>query len=199
MIFCRPNITIAYIICGMDQKNSEVIVHYSRGEPFRSITSVHSDDFDSVLKTLNEDNAWGLTRFSDARYLEQRFAVEERVRGQFIAMGGKPILQNPIYFFLGRNRRFEENHKNLGYMISLQDIDPLTISFSYGDSMFCFDYENKRLAGEKYENILCDKLYLLESLSQLISHPNFPSKEPLNIEAHLWVTPNPLIVKRLER
>lgn len=177
----------------------EVIVHYSRGEPFRSITGLDRNDFDAVLKTLNETNAWGLGRFSDKKYLEQRFAVEKRIRKKFISMGGKPILKNPIYFFLGRNQRFEENEKNLGYTISIQDIDPLTISFSYGDSMFCFDSENKKFAGEKYTNTLCEDLYTLEGVTQLIVHPNFPSSEPLSIEAHLWVDPNPLTVKRLER
>jgi hypothetical protein len=151
------------------------IVHYNRGEPFRSITSLAPDSVDEVLKKL--------------------------LRDQFIKIGGKPILKNPIYFFLGRHSRFEEHDRNLGYMlgymVSLGDIDPHAISFSYGDSMFCFNEENRLAAGEKYQNPLCEELYLLEGLPGLFTHPKFPKTEPLHIEAHLWVTPDPVSVMEL--
>lgn len=180
-------------------KIPDFIVHYSRGEPFRSMTSLCGEDGASALRALNETNTWGLARFADPEYLTQRYRVEEDIRKRFVEIGGKPQRQNPIYFFLGRNLQFEKNERNIGYVIPLRDIDPRAISFSYGDSMFCFDRENRHRAGEKYQNPLCEDLYLLENLQQLVEHPNFPTEEPLHIEAHLWVTPDPSLAKSLTR
>jgi len=49
----------------------------------------------------------GLSRFADPNYLKQRVLAEAEVRKAFIAKGGKPQLEQPIYFFLGGNKRFE--------------------------------------------------------------------------------------------
>lgn len=183
----------------MDNQISNFIVHYSRGEPFRSITSVCRADVGGVIGKLNETNAWGLARFSDEKYLAQRYDTEAQLREQFIKIGGQPVLDNPIYFFLGRNARFEQHEKNLGYLIYLRDIDPRSISFTYGDSMFCFDKDNRRQAGEKYLSLLCEEVYSLERLPLLFAHPKFPKVDPLHIEAHLWITPEPQIVRKLDR
>src|SRR3712207_6517156 len=92
------------------------ITHYSRGEPFRTMSSVPRDQWLEVVAQLNETNAWGLGRFTDAEYMERRLRVEERLRSGFIAAGGRPELQHPIYFFLGRNERFEQHPANKPYI-----------------------------------------------------------------------------------
>lgn len=175
------------------------IVHYSRGEPFRSITSVCHEDLAGVIATLDETNALGLSRFSDPQYLSQRYQTEKYLRERFIEIGGHPILQNPIYFFLGRHARFEEHERNLGYFIQLQDIDPRSVSFTYGDSMLCFNDQNRQQSGERYRNPLCENLYSLADLPQLFAHPGFPKTERLHIEAHLWITPDPKSVHQKMR
>lgn len=53
------------------------IVHYSRSEPFRSITSYKESDWPRVVSELNENNSWGLARFQDAEYLQRRLSVEQ--------------------------------------------------------------------------------------------------------------------------
>ncbi|MBX3033557.1 MAG: hypothetical protein KF865_06490 [Bdellovibrionaceae bacterium] len=177
----------------------DFIVHYSRGEPFRSITSVCPTDLNQVIENLNESNAWGLARFSDRQYLSQRHDIEAKLRKRFIEIGGQPVLRNPIYFFPGRHTRFEEHERNSGYLIYLRDVDPRSISFTYGDSMFSFNEENRRLAGEKYLNPLCEELFSLESLPQLFTNRKFPKADPLHIEAHLWITPDRQTVKNLNQ
>jgi hypothetical protein len=52
-------------------------------------------------------------------YLKQRVLAEAEVRKAFIAKGGKPRLEQLIYFFLGGNKRFEEHKLNKGYKINL--------------------------------------------------------------------------------
>ena len=178
------------------QKNiPKFIVHYSRGEPFLSITSLPKNNLSQTIQKLTEANAWGLNRFSDPHYLNQRIETESLVRNSFIAKGGEPQLIQPIYFFLGRNNRFEEHQLNKGYSIELQKISFKSISFTYGDSMLAFNEMNRTLSGIKYQNPLCTKVYLLEELDSIFSSPHFPHDDPLAIEAQLWVKPSPDLIK----
>ena len=161
----------------------DYIVHYSRGEPFRTLTSVPEAQWSQTLPTLNEDNAWGLARFKDLTYLSQRLEVEKQMRANFLLKGGKPILLNPIYCFLGRNAKFEESPKNRGYKISLKDISENAISFTYGDSMLSLHEENRRLSGPRYQHELCGQIFSLEELGLLAADSG------LHMEAQLWVMP----------
>lgn len=166
------------------------IVHYSRGEPFRSITSVGREQIQQVVSKLDDKRAWGLARFSDPKYISQRFETEKILRQRFIEIGGRPTLHNPIYFFLGRHPIFESHDSNIGYSIELKDIDPYSVSFTYGDSMFSLIEENRELASAKYSNPLCAEIFWLETLPLLFSHPSFPKFDPLHVEVQLWVKPN---------
>ncbi|MBC7419267.1 MAG: hypothetical protein H7328_00935 [Bdellovibrio sp.] len=73
------------------------IVHYRRGEPFRSITSFPKSEWANIVEKLNPVNAWGLNRFADPQYLKQRVLAEAEVREAFIAKGGRPRLEHPIF------------------------------------------------------------------------------------------------------
>lgn len=166
----------------------DFITHYSRGEPFRSISSVPSEKFTDVLKELNETNAWGLGRFSDPGYLERRLAVEQKIRREFAAQGGRPVLANPIYFFLGRNAQFEKHERNKGYIIRLIDLPKDAVSFTYGDSMFSLNEDYRCQKGEGYLSDLCPHVYKIEDLPRIFSHTDCQSPGRLHIEAQVWVT-----------
>lgn len=174
----------------------DFIIHYSRSEPFRSMSGVPHQRLPEVLKELNETNAWGISRFSDPEYLQRRMAVEERLRKEFISKGGKPTLSHPIYFFLGRNEQFEKQDRNKAYRIRLADLPANSVSFTYGDSMFSFDEDYRRLKGEGYVSDLCPHVYKLEELPSLFSHADFRSPAGLHIEAQVWVTPSAAILDR---
>ncbi len=169
----------------MKRKIPNRIVHYNRAEPFRTITSAAAGELEAAIKCLDVRNSWGLNRFSDTSYLEQRFEVEKLMRAKFIDIGGVPILSQPIYFFLGRNERFEEHPLNIGYTIDLVHLHKSSISFSYGDTMLSFNKENRRLASKKYNNPLCDRLFGLDELEDLFEDNIFLSQSALTIEAHL--------------
>ncbi len=175
------------------------IVHYNRSQPFRSITSVGAEQIAEVISILDEKNSWGLNRFLDRKYLDQRREVESKMRARFIERGGAPTLTNPLYFFLGRNKRFEEHPSNIGYALNLSDLDKHSVSFSYGDSMFSFHEENRALMGASYENPLCDQLFMLDELKELFANPLFPTQSPLSVEAHLWTMPLETLVQKIER
>jgi len=174
----------------------DFIVHYSRGEPFRSITEVSQENLPGVLNQLDESNSWGLTRFSDTEYLQRRFQVERKIRHGFIHKGGKPELDFPIYFFLGSNSRFEEHKSNVGYRINLADIAPHAVSFTYGDSMFSMCENYRRKLGDEFQSHLCSQIYLLDELESLFSAiRNAPRK--LHIECQLWIKPTVGIFTRI--
>ena len=133
---------------------------------------------------------WGLSRFQDPEYLQRRTDVEKNIRNEFISRGGRPELINPIYFFLGRNPRFEENKNNKAYCIDLKDLNIETVTFTYGDSLLAYDSDYKLRSGVKYQNSKCGKIFLLNELDTIQS-------SDLHIEVQLWIAPHPNIVKEL--
>jgi hypothetical protein len=162
------------------------------------VTQNPRERWPEVVQLLTENTSWGIQRFSDPKYLLRRIEIEECIRKEFIAKGGKPKLSNPIYFFLGRHRRFEEHRQNKGYVIDLKNVATDSISFTYGDSMLAYDDDYRKQMGEKYQNTLCAKIYRIENLESLFSHPNFPKSDPLAVEAQLWEKPQPEIVSLLK-
>jgi hypothetical protein len=178
-----------------EKQISDFIVHYNRNNPFRSITS--AADPAHALKMLNEENTWGSARFHDPQYLAQRYQTEERLRKRFVELGGRPKLTNPIYFFLGRNAQFEQNEKNIGYAIDLRDINPLSISFTYGDSMISSNHQYHHLVAETYRHPLCHDLYGIFDLPRLFAAIQSLKVETLHIEAQLWKSPDFQLVRIL--
>lgn len=146
---------------------------------------------------MSSENTWGLDRFSCHEYFSDRVDVEARLYNEFKRSGGEPILNNPIYFFLGRNLDFERSSKNIGHVIELTDLSLQNLSLTYGDSMISFVEKNKLLMGEKYQNPLCSRLFRFESLQSIFLGGDYPSQEPLHIEVQLWAQPNPSVVKAL--
>jgi hypothetical protein len=177
----------------------DFIVHYSRAEPFRSITSVDPICLPGIIDDLREANAWGISRFRRPQYLQQRREIESLLRSTFIEAGGQPRVEHPIYFFLGRNSKFEQNEKNIGYLIYLRDLDPRAVSFTYGDSMLSFNDENRRLAGAEYFNPLCQKVFTTTDVAALFQNRHPIGQDPLHIEAQLWAMPEPAVVTVLAR
>lgn len=176
----------------MTFKNTNIpnfIIHYSRGRPFQSITNSSSEERDKIIKSLNEESAWGLNRFQDSKYLEKRITTENRLRNAFVERGGKTEICRPIYFFLGHNLNFEKHPENRAYRIDLSKIPKDIISFTYGDSLLSFDDEYRNLSGEKYRNSLCAKIFLLNDLDELFSSDQYPDTDPLHIEVQFWDDP----------
>lgn len=182
-------------ILNLQENIPKFIFHYSRGTPFLSITSVPEKKLLQIVDQLTQANAWGIGRFSDQHYLNQRIETESQIRNAFIAKGGQPQLQQPIYFFLGSNKLFENHRLNKAYKIELQKVSSKNISFTYGDSMLAFNEFNRGQSGIKYQSPLCAKVYMLEELESVFLSPHFPSQGPLAIEAQLWSTPTLDIVE----
>jgi hypothetical protein len=178
---------------------TQFLVHYSRGEPFRSLTSHPPQKWPSVIASLTEKNAWGLNRFSDSNYLKRRLEVEQILRNEFVAKGGEPDLINPIYAYLGRHTGWESHKLNVGYAVDLKNISATEVSFTYGDSLLAFNEEYRMQSGESYKNSLCRKVFTVKELNELLLSPEYPRENPLRVEVQLWRLPDPGKIRKLER
>lgn len=169
-------------------KIPDFIVHYNRSEPFRSISEVSQENLRLVLNQLDESKSWGLNRFLDPEYMPKRLKVEQILRDGFIAKGGMPELNHPIYLFLGRNRQFEEHKRNIGYSINLENVPSHLVSFTYGDSMFSMCDTYRKKLGSEVQIRLCAQVYRLAELNELFSAIQ-ESPQKLHIECQLWMRP----------
>lgn len=170
----------------------DFLSHYNRGEPFRTLSSLPLVRRAEVLKDLDETNTWGLGRFSDPEYLDRRLDVETRMRAAFVSKGGNPELDHPIYCFLGRNPKFEEDPRNRAYLIRLEEVPQNAVSFTYGDSLIAWNEDYRQTIGGIYLSDLCAQIFTLDELKPLLSRPDFhvhSGAKILHVEAQLWVKP----------
>ncbi len=99
----------------------------------------------------------------------KRYERDRKLRDMFIEHGGHPQRKNPVYMFLGEHRPWETAYENPAVIkIPLNEFDPLTVSFTYGDS---FAVLNPALFGaEEYWN----KVYFAEEVLEVIARRGFP-------------------------
>ena len=120
------------------------LVHlYAKGgAPFRSLSYLPDEEALALMRRLYRPDAVYWDRFADpAAYLQSRRAVENWLRAEFIAQGGKPQEPYPVYLVLGRTRWMETavNEPTLATTSAIEV--PLAlftaedISFTYPDSM----------------------------------------------------------------
>jgi len=75
------------------------LYHYYELEngPFLNITE---QDFEKATNIQSEiSKGWNSKRPNN--YIELRFALEKRIKKQFVSKGGKPKRKDPFYFTLG--------------------------------------------------------------------------------------------------
>ncbi|MNP43317.1 hypothetical protein D3C76_1371290 [compost metagenome] len=103
--------------------------YYRQGDPpFRSLSALCDAEAIAVMESLYEDNPLA-DRFKEpAQYMNNRRQVEHWVKNEFIAKGGEPKENYPLYAVLGYSHWMEENLTFLE-LSSLRV--PLTISAHY--------------------------------------------------------------------
>jgi len=117
--------------------------YYRRGTPpFQSLSSLPDQQTVDLMRLLADDTAFG-ERFKDPEgYLQNRRKSEAWVRSEFILKGGKPQLDYPIYFVLGKSQWLVKNSpdrsRHQEIQIDLAAFDEGDVSFTYPDSMISF-------------------------------------------------------------
>lgn len=164
-----------------------LVTHYSRGEPFGSITRVPRESWAAVVAGLTEATMWGLARFADPDYLHRRLAVEAILRRAFVAAGGEPEFEQPAYAVVGRSAKWERQRSPgmYAHVVSLARFPSTGVSFTFGDSLLTWDprYRADIEAQGRFVHPLAGRLFLLEELRAMADVPTE------HLEAQLWRRP----------
>ena len=175
------------------------ITNYSdrRCSPLSSITRLPTEEAYFMAKKLSQHTGTSFSsfsRFSDSDfdgYYKKRIRTEEWLHNSFITLGGKPKNSHPLYFVLGESSYLDNWFENsIKSRLILSDINPVDISFTFGDSMSKMDSEDRLNLFNK------DSLFnfIHETTCDLISYLNELNKQNRYIEVQLW---NDIYVKDL--
>lgn len=170
--------------------STEYIYHYYEKTvgPFVSLSGLPLDNAQNILDALIAENKTFAAKRSNT-YLARRRELEQMVRRIFMDKGGKPQRSTPHYFVIGECPWLETWFQNPAYIkIPMSTINPLTISFTYGDTFPTF---SERIVNKPE---YWGKVYLWEEIFELISRLGLPQDkwdspvfaQPAYVEAQLW-------------
>lgn len=167
------------------------------GDPFAAMTDLPIYEYRKLLIAKKE--AGQICNPDIEGFLAKRYGGDKRLRETFIAHGGKPQRTAPIYFTLGEHCQWASAYENPAVIkILLNEFDPMTVSFTYGDSFAIFDsnlYGNEEYWGKIYfSNEILDVIarhgyppYVEYDFKRGI----YPTDKHINhhlkyVEAHVW-------------
>jgi hypothetical protein len=158
----------------------DFVTHYTRGEPFRSITANGPARWAAVVASLDEANCRCVGRFADPNYLQRRAAVERRMHEAFVARGGAPRIAHPHYAIFGADPRWL-GPSDRACSIPLASIPPGCMSLTVGDSLLTWDpdYRAQVEARDGPSHPLTGKLLL----------PHEARDDLPRLEVQLWYQP----------
>jgi len=181
----------------------DYLIHaYRRGtDPFRSLSALSDMEAMHIMKDLYVEESIFWERFKDpAQYLQIRRKVEQWLRREFIAKGGKPQAPYPIYMVLGRSKWIQTMLDAATLATTMEMQVPLSIfrecdvSFTYPDSMVSFMLDNQRNP-EYYLPEYHGKVFTLSEIRSIVEAnglpgcewgTNLPSHLANYIEAQIW-------------
>lgn len=118
------------------------LYHYYdlRSGPFRSLTALPEDEARAVFDEVRRSRPASMGAQRDDDYLRRRRRCEALVREAFIAAGGAPVLTSPYYMVVGHSPWLSTWYEQGGVLkIPVEEFPAGTVSFTYGDSMPCFN------------------------------------------------------------
>ena len=151
------------------KKQKYYLYHYYERDfgPFMPLTALQINEAKNIL--LAQKAAGKFHNPDIDGFLQKRYDRDKLLREMFIKRGGKPECTAPVYMMLGEHKQWESAYEKPAVIkIPLDEFDPLTVSFTYGDS---FAILNPLLFGdEEYWN----KVYFTDEILQIIDRLGFP-------------------------
>ena len=181
----------------------EYLLHvYKKGsKPFRTLSDLTDDEALLVMKKLYVEGSVFWERFKQPmEYLRFRREVENKIRMDFIAKGGKPKVNHPIYLIYGRTKWMDTaiDQKTIEttemIQVPLSSINQVEVSFTYPDSMVSAIMETEKNP-DYYEPEYHGKVFTLDEIKEIIKNKGMPgekwqTKMPKHyahyIEAQVW-------------
>jgi hypothetical protein len=137
---------------GIRRDMDDLIHLYQRGTPpFRSLSALSAAEALDRMRALYVEGAVFWERFKEPEgYWQARKQVEAWVRRDFIAKGGRPRSEYPIYMVWGRSKWMETaidpvtRATTAEIRVPLSDFQEDTVSFTYPDSMVSYILDQHR-------------------------------------------------------
>lgn len=159
------------------------LYHYYERDfgPFMPLTALPMAEAKEILIA---QQAAGKFRNPDIDgFLKKRYDRDSLLREMFIKRGGKPECAAPIYMMLGEHRQWESAYENPAVIkIPFDEVDPLTVSFTYGDSFAVLD--PSLFGDEEYWN----KVYFKDEILQIIDRYGFPPHVEYDFKRGIYPT-----------
>ncbi|MCL2508199.1 MAG: hypothetical protein FWF05_03370 [Oscillospiraceae bacterium] len=186
---------------GAKAVNNVLLYHYFERNngfgPFRSFTELPMEEARQILLARKAADKIGNPNIED--FLHKRYGREKLLREAFVARGGRVERASPYYFFLGEERQWLSAYENPACVkIPLSEFDPLTVSFTYGDSFAIFNpalFGKEEYWGRAY---FADEMLALINRIGLPPHVEYDFKRGIypkgvhindtlrHVEAHVW-------------
>lgn len=177
----------------------EYLTHYYNAgtTPFRSLSALPESEAIQIMNELYIDDAmWG--RFKNpARYFRERKETEFWLRTEFIAKGGCPQEEYPIYLIIGSCDMLEKNAPEsqlAKIQIPITYFGEKDVSFTFIDSMFSYSLGRDQTS-EYYQPEYHGKVFLRSEIFSIIKNKgslvegwwgNLPADFFPYIEAQVW-------------
>jgi RimJ/RimL family protein N-acetyltransferase len=134
--------------------------------PFRNLSHLPSAEAEARMMAIRKQGDIFASRRPED-YLTIRRTLEDKVRTLFVAKGGRPQLSRPHYMILGSCPWVKSWYKQgCELRVSLAEFDPLSVSFTYGDTFPAMRYQD----GSPYR----DCVYTLEEVPALVQQYGLP-------------------------
>jgi hypothetical protein len=181
----------------------DFLLHFFRkgSRPFQSLSELPEHEAHCIMRGLFVEGSVFWERFRDpSSYLSFRRKVERKMRGEFLAKGGVPKQEYPIYFIVGRPKWIETaadaqtTSTTDEITIPLSILSSEDVSFTYPDSMVSAMMDAEKNP-EYYEPEFHGQVFTLTEISRIIGHKGLPGEEwqtrmPRHlahyIEAQVW-------------
>lgn len=164
------------------------LAHYYEAErgPFRSLTALPNAEADRIQALLCESGQ-GFASQRTPDYLATRRELEQQIRDLFIAKGGQPLRPTPHYMILGACAWVESWYATGGEIrVLLDQFDPATVSFTYGDSFPAMRYgDGSPWRGQVYTLSELPTVIEAYGLPQ-VCNPDGAKGPDRYIEAQVW-------------
>jgi hypothetical protein len=162
--------------------------HYYEAEcgPFRNLSDLAPEEAEAVQQRLrNRGDVFASRRSPD--YLTTRRQLEERARELFVHKGGEPVRQRPHYMTLGACEWIMQWYRDGRELkLSLDEFDPRTVSFTYGDLFPAMRLDDGRpYRGEVYTGAEISRVVKRYGLPQAWN-PDGSRGPERYIEAQIW-------------
>jgi len=153
--------------------------------PFRMLTDLSVDEARKIVVSEVKKTH---TEYTDVDgFLQMRYNCDARLRETFAARGGYIERNNPVYMMLGEHSSWATAYENPAVIkIPLAEIDPMTVSFTYGDSFVVF--EQNKYSTEEYWG----KVYFKDEILELISRIGYPPQVLYDFKAENYTKYSPV-------